>query len=146
MRATWIQMLLLVAAAAAAAGAFALAAAPHGASEAHSAPLRMPAVSQSVVDVRPAPGRPESSPRPVVRAPATPVETPKPPPARPRVRPRTGVTVVTVPGVVLTRLEPAKPPVLLVRAKAKKPPIQTRELAGLPEPQPMHDNRPRPHE
>jgi len=62
------------------------------------------------------------------------------------VRPRTGVTVVTVPGVVLTRLEPARAPVQLVRAKPKKPTIVTRELAGLPEPKPMHDSRPRPHE
>jgi hypothetical protein len=53
---------------------------------------------------------------------------------------------VTVPGVVLTRLEPAKPAVQLVRAKPKKPTIQTRELAGLPRPQPMHDSRPRPYE
>jgi hypothetical protein len=145
MRATWIQMLLLVAAAGAAAGAFALAAARHGALEAHNAPLRMPAeTGQSVVDVRPAPGRPESSPRPVVRVPVTPVETPRPAPARPRARAR--VRVVTVPGVFLTRAEPTRPPVQLVRAKPKKPAIQTRELAGLPEPEPMHDSRPRPHE
>jgi hypothetical protein len=148
MRATWIQTLLLLGAAAAAAGAFALAAGPRGAPEAHSTPLRMPAATgRSVVDARPAPGRPESSPLPVVRAPATPVETPKPRPAKPRVRPRAGVRVVTVPGVVLTRAEPVlKPRVQLVRAKPKKPVTVTRELAGLPQPEPMHDSRPRPHE
>jgi hypothetical protein len=48
--------------------------------------------------------------------------------------------------VFLTRAEPTRPPVQLVRAKPKKPAIQTRELAGLPEPEPMHDSRPRPHE
>jgi hypothetical protein len=154
MRATWIQKLLLVAAAATAAAAFALAAGPHGGSEAAGTPLRMPAETGSVVDVRPAPGRPESSPGPVVRAPATPIETTKPakaaPRPRPRVRPRLRprVRVVTVPGVVLTRAEPTKPRFELVRAKPKHLVTATRKLAALPEPEsePMHDNRPRPHE
>jgi hypothetical protein len=54
--------------------------------------------------------------------------------------------VVTVPGVVLTRAEPASPKVQLVRARPKNPVTQTRELAGVPEPEPMHDSRPRPYE
>jgi hypothetical protein len=149
MRATWIKALLLVAAAATAAAAFALAAGPHGAAEAAPALLRMPAEIGSVVDVRPAPGRPESSPVPVVRAPATPIETTKPakaappPRARDRLRPRPRVRVVTIPGVVLTRAEPTTPRFELVRAKPKHPVTPTRELAGLPEPgtEPMHDNR-----
>lgn len=155
MRATWIHTLLLVAAAAAAAGAFALAAASHGGSETAPALLKMPAeTGNRVVDVRPAQGRTESSPAPVVRAPATPVETAKSakaapgPRTLPRLRSRPRVTVVTVPRVVLTRAEPVRPRLQLVRAKPKRPAPVTRELAAVPEPEaePMHDNRPRPHE
>lgn len=163
MRATFLQALLVVGAALAAAVVFALVAAPRGAPEARSAPVRMPAeTGRSVVDVRPAPGRPDSSPAPVVRAPSTPAAAPKAP-ARPKpttrvARPRPRIRVVTVPGVVLTRVAPAKAPAQLVRVKPTKPPAPNRELASVEQPpaeplpgretEPMHDGRPhwRPHE
>jgi hypothetical protein len=145
MRANWIRRLLLVAAAAAVAGGFALAAAPHEGPETPSTALRMPAqTGRSVVDLRPAPGRPESSREPVVRAPAPRAAAPKP--ASPTPRPLPRARVVVVPGVVLTRAEPARPNVRVIRIKPKivLPPA-TRELAGEAE---VHDRPapPRPHE
>jgi hypothetical protein len=148
MRANWLRRLFLVAAAAGVAGAFALAAAPHEGSETPATALRMPAqTGRSVVDLRPAPGRPESSSEPVLRASAAREAAPKPVAASPRPRPR--ARVVVVPGVVLTRAEPARPKVKVIRIEPKRtPPPPTRELAGETASEQVHD-RPapiRPHE
>lgn len=148
MRANWLRRLILVAAAAGVAGAFALAAAPHEGSEIPSTALRMPAqTGRSVVDLRPAPGRPESSPEPVLRAPAPPASAPKPVGASHRPRPR--ARVVVVPGVVLTRAERATPNVKVIRIQPKPTPSSpTRELAGETASEQVHDRPapPRPHE
>jgi hypothetical protein len=149
MRATLIRALLLVAAAAGVAVAFAVAAAPHDPAEAASSRLRMPAqTGRSVVELHPAPGRPESSPGPIVRVPAVPaaVRTPAVPasPRRPRAR------IVIVPGVILTRAEPVTPRVKVIRVLPKgTPPLPpTRELAEGGAAEFGHDRLapPRPHE
>jgi hypothetical protein len=150
MRAKLIRALLLVAAAAAVAVALALAAAPHEPSEAGSRPLWMPAqTGRSVVQLHPAPGRPESSPQPVVRVPAVPAASRRPAvPASPPRRPRT--RIVIVPGVILTRVEPDEPAVEVIPVKPRRtrPVPTTRELAEAGEAELVHDPPapPRPHE
>jgi hypothetical protein len=150
MRGKLIRALLLVGAAAAVAVALALAAAPHEPSEARSRPLSMPAqTGKSVVQLLPAPGRPESSLEPIVRVPAVPAAARRPavqasPPRRPRTR------VVVVPGVILTRAEPAEPAVKVIPVRRKPAPqvSATRELAEAGEAEFVHDppSPPRPHE
>jgi hypothetical protein len=149
MRAKLIRALLLVAAAAAVAVAFALAAAPHEPSDARSGPLRMPAqTGRSVIELRPAPGRPESSLGPVIRVPAAPAARRTPSPATVPRRPRT--RIVIVPGVILTRAEPAKPGIKVIPVPLKRTPPRpvTRELAEVQAAELVHDRPapPRPHE
>jgi hypothetical protein len=150
MRANLIRGLLLVVAAAAVAVALALAAASQEPSEAGSS-LRMPAqTGRSVVQLHPAPGRPESSPGPVVRAPQV-QAVPRTPaaPAPPRKhRPR----IVVLPGVILTRAAPVKPAVKVIPVRRKPVPTEpaTRELAeaDVAAAELLHDRPapPRPHE
>jgi hypothetical protein len=149
MRAKCIRSLLLLLGVAAATAAFALAAASHEPSDT-AARLRMPAqTGRTVVTLRPAPGRPESSPGPIAHAPAVPTRTdPHKPAAKPRPR---RARVVIVPGVILTRAEPARPRVKVIPLprKVAPPAPTTRELAQVEaELAAVHDRPapPRPHE
>jgi hypothetical protein len=150
MRAKFIRSLLLLLGASAGAVAFALAAASHEPSDA-SAPLRMPAqTGRTVVTLRPAPGRPESSPGPIVHEPAVPTRA-HPHKQAVAARPRPRARVVIVPGVILTRADPTPPrvKVIPVPRKVTPPAPTTRELAQVEaELAAVHDRPapPRPHE